>query len=131
MKNCGYLAAIQLAQGTAKLPSHSANLIDIEILALAQSDDSDYTGRQSLKGMYNANLLKLALDLTSTDQRGNSSIHDFVHSASRAAWLCHAFKQIHYDGVSLDLSYVPSYNFDLHDPLSSGSPDVLSDPVGG
>jgi hypothetical protein len=112
------------------LSSHAANLVDIEIVTLAQPDDSDYLGRQFPKGMHNANLLKLALDLASTNERGNSSIQNFIHGGSSAAWLFRAFKEIYHNGVSVDLNYVPSYNFDLHDSFRQSSPEDLSD-LGG
>jgi hypothetical protein len=63
--------------------------------------------------MYNANLLKLAFDLALRDERANSSVQGFIHSGSSATGLFHTFEKAYHNGISFDLGYVSSYNFDL------------------
>jgi hypothetical protein len=113
MKYCSYLVAIQFAQCPTKISGYPANSIHIEILGLAQSGNSYYPRWQLPKRMDNANFSKLTLNLTSTDERTNSSVQNFIHSSRSATWLFHTFKKIHHNGISFDLSYVSNYNLNL------------------
>jgi hypothetical protein len=104
MQCCSYLVAIQFAQCSTKLSCRSADLINVEILALAQPDDSDYSRRQLPKSVHNANFLKLALNLTSINETANGSIQSLIHSSGGGVQLFHPLKKVGYNGISFDLS---------------------------
>jgi hypothetical protein len=116
MQYCGYLTAIRFTQCSTELSCHSANPINIAILALAQPDYSDYPCRQLPKRMNDANFLRLALNLISADERANGPIQSLIYSSGGFVRLFHTFKKADHNGISFDLSYVPNYNFDLQNP---------------
>jgi hypothetical protein len=66
--------------------------------------------------MHNADFFKLTPGLTSTDERTDSSIQNLIHSSGSPIRSLHTFKKVDHNRISLDFSYVSSYNSSLHYP---------------